>query len=129
MRIYCCGCKKTVNARRATGADVYPHRPDLHALPFWQCTTCRNYVGTHHRSTEPEKPLGCIPTPEIREARRRIHAILDPMWKSGGFRRGEVYSTLSQRLGYQYHSAEIRSVDEANRVVSAIKAIAEGRTL
>jgi hypothetical protein len=42
--IHCSGCKGPVNARLTDGAEIYPHRQDLHRLPFWRCDSCGNYV-------------------------------------------------------------------------------------
>lgn len=125
MKIHCCGCNNKVSARLTYGDEIYPHRTDLHALPFWKCDTCGNYVGTHYKTKKPETPLGSIPTKELREARKKIHAILDPIWKSGKMTRGSLYKKLSDRLGYQYHSAEVNSIEQAETVLQKVLAIAE----
>jgi hypothetical protein len=117
MMIYCCGCHTEVKARLTDGREIYPHRSDLGRLPFWKCDTCGNYVGCHHKTNQRTRPLGNIPTKEIREARKLIHALLDPIWKSGQYRRSDVYAYLSDRIGWKYHTAIIRTVDEANAVV------------
>lgn len=121
--IWCCGCNAEVQARLTTGDEVYRARSDLASLRLWRCDGCGNYVGTHKRSPQ-AAPLGCIPTPELREARKHIHAILDPLWKGGRMSRGEVYGALSQRLGREYHTAEIRSVEEARLVYRLVQEIA-----
>jgi hypothetical protein len=113
--IYCCGCVKEVLARLTDGAEIYPHRTDLHSLPFWKCDTCKNYVGCHHKTSNPTNPLGVIPTREITNARKRIHVLLDSMWSSGK-QRGAIYAYLSRELGYSYHTANIKSMDEARKV-------------
>ena len=124
--IYCCGCSREVSARLTDGGEIYPHRKDLAALPFYKCDGCGNYVGTHYKSTNPLDPLGNIPTPEIRKARQHIHKILDPLWKRGRFKRGKVYRMISDRLGYKYHTAEIVSVDEARKIYRVVRDIARG---
>ena len=124
MEIYCCQCKSDVEARLTNGAEVYPHRSDLAALPFWKCDDCGNYVGCHHKTSKPTRPLGNIPNREIRNARQHIHRILDPLWKSGRMRRGAVYAKISDAIGYQYHTAEIRSLEDARRVYAEVKKIA-----
>lgn len=122
--IFCCGCQTDVQARLTDGKEIYPHRGDLAALPFWKCDTCKNFVGCHHKTTNPTKPLGCIPTREIKQARQHIHQILDPIWKSGRYDRRELYSMIAHVLGVeQYHTAEIRSVDEARRVYRIVSDI------
>lgn len=122
MIIYCCGCGDKIEAELVSGKEVYPHRPDLYGLPFWQCSTCHNFVGCHHKTKDRTKPLGCIPTPEIRKARGHIHRILDPMWKGkGSAKRKEVYQELGQRIGRKnYHTAYIRSIEEARMVYAEL---------
>jgi len=123
MHIYCCWCKQDVEAKLVCGADVYPHRGDLRHLPFWRCDHCGCFVGCHHKSSDPTRPLGVIPTREITKWRKRIHALMDPLWQGRQYTRTAVYKELSKRLGYEYHTAEIRSVEEAMRVLEAIGAI------
>lgn len=118
--IYCCGCEKEKLARLTDGAEIYPHRTDLKALPFWKCDTCKNYVGCHHKTSNPTNPLGVIPTKAIMHARKHIHALLDSMWSSGK-QRGKLYAELSRELGWTYHTANIRTVDEARKVYRLLK--------
>ncbi len=125
MEIYCCGCQKDVEAMLTDGTEIYPHRPDLADLPFWKCITCGNFVGCHHKTNDRTKPLGCIPTPEIKNARKHIHRILDPLWKSGRMKRGRIYGKLAKVVGRdEYHTAEIRSVEEARTVYQAVRELA-----
>lgn len=127
--IYCCGCGGRVSARLTNGAEVYPHRRDLAKLPFWVCDTCANFVGCHHKTSAPTNPLGCIPTPEIKRARIEIHKILDPIWRNGKASRGDVYAKVAQEMGQKkYHTANIRSVEEARRVYLAVLKIAREAT-
>lgn len=127
--IYCCGCEKEISARLTDGGEIYPHRPDLKVLPFWRCDTCQNYVGCHHKTSNRTHPLGIIPTREIMNARKHIHKLLDSMWNSGK-QRGQIYAELSRELGWSYHTANIRSMDEARTVYKLlqerIKPSAEG---
>lgn len=118
MLIYCCGCEGEVEARLTNGAEIYPHRRDLAGLPFWKCDGCKNYVGCHKRTN---KPLGNIPTQELRDARKKIHALLDPLWKSGRMKRGDVYRNLSKSLGHEYHTGEIKTLEEARNVYRIVQ--------
>ena len=119
MRVYCCGCKADIDARLTDGKECYPHRSDLCSLPFWKCDTCRNFVGCHHKTKERTRPLGCIPTRAIKDARKKIHAIIDPLWQSKTMARGKIYSELAKVLGREYHTAELRSVAECNLILEA----------
>lgn len=120
MTIYCTGCAKDVEARLTDGGERYPHRPDLANIPFWKCDGCGNYVGCHHKTSTPTKPMGCIATPEILEARKKIHALLDPLWQGGFIKRGQAYSYIGHRLGYRYHTGELRSVEEARKTYQIV---------
>ena len=39
-------------------------------------------------------------------------------------KRGEVYARLSERLGWKYHTAQIRSVEEARKVYRLVREMA-----
>ncbi len=114
--IYCAGCEKEVSPKLVDGTVIYPHRPDLADLPFWQCQTCHNYVGCHHKTSMPTKPLGIIATPELRKAKVHIHALIDPLWMNELIKRGSLYARIGDRIGYDFHTAEIKSVDEARNI-------------
>lgn len=113
MNIYCCQCEKDVDARLTSGKEIYPHRNDLASIPFWKCDACGNNVGCHHKTKTPTKPLGVIASPAIKNARQHLHRIIDPLWQSGLMKRKEVYRMISDRLGWEYHTAEIRTIDQA----------------
>lgn len=125
--IFCVACGDHVQAELTTGADIYPHRPDLAELPFWRCAACGNFVGCHHKTRNRITPLGCIPTPELRELRKQIHAVLDPLWESGAHDRRTLYAKISEEVGWNYHTAQTRSVDEANRALAFVNKIREER--
>lgn len=123
MQIYCTGCQTDVDARLTTGAEMYPHRPDLASIPFWVCDTCKSFVGTHHKTKKWRRPLGYLATPEIKVWRMRIHQILDPLWKKGLIQRGNAYRRISVALGHDYHTGNIYSVDEAKKIYEIVKGI------
>ena len=133
MKYYCTGCGKDVDARLTNGEERYPHRPDLYEIPFWRCDGCGNYVGCHWKTRSPLTPLGCIASPDILNARKHIHNVLDPIWKSGKMSRGAIYGYLTGELkhkyrrehpkgglSYQYHTGEIRSIEEARDAYRAL---------
>lgn len=128
--IYCCGCEKDITASLTDGGEIYPHRSDLSILPFWKCDNCKNYVGCHHKTRDRTKPLGCIPTKEIKNARKEIHKILDPLWKNRALGdknkiRDAIYATISSFIGKEYHTAEIRSIKEAQLVYKIVRDLKE----
>ena len=121
--IYCCACYTNVVARLTDGAEIYPHRPDLKALPFWKCDTCGNFVGCHHKTRDRTRPLGCIPTKQIKQMRMQIHALIDPIWQADVISRRMLYKMLSRVLGREYHTADIRSTQEASNIIDFVKTI------
>lgn len=116
IAIYCCGCNGFVEARLTNGEEVYPHRENLYELPFWVCDSCRNYIGCHHKTKNRTRPLGVISTPELKKAKIAIHALLDPLWQNGQIARKELYRLLSTELGCEYHTGEIRTIEDARIV-------------
>lgn len=118
--IYCCNCQKDKDCYLIDGKKAYPHRNDIFGC-FWQCEQCLNFVGTHNNKKN--TPLGCIPTKEIKNARQHIHRILDPLWQKGKIRRGHLYSRLSEFLGREYHTAQLRTIDECRNIYLEIKKI------
>lgn len=119
MKIYCIACQKEVDARLTNGIEIYPHRPDLAEKSFWKCDVCKNYVGCHVGKTH--IPFGCIATPEIFKLRQQIHSVINPIWKSGKLRRATIYAKLSKILGREYHTGNIRSVDECYLILKEIR--------
>ncbi len=120
MILFCCGCNELVEPRLTDGEEIYPHRKDLYKLPFWKCNACGNYVGCHHKTKDRTKPLGSIPTAEIRKIRRELHNNIDDVWKNLKIcSRTKIYRLISKHLGRAYHSANINSAKEAEQVMDA----------
>ncbi len=122
--IWCVACGFDTSARLTDGREVYPNRPDLATVPFWICDLCHNFVGCHHKTKKNRtQPLGCISTPKLKMLRNTIHDLIDPLWKEQGWSRGKIYGTLSKELGYTYHTGEIRTEEEANKIIEIISNI------
>lgn len=115
MNIFCCTCNKDVEAILVYGTDCYPHRKDLSSLKFYQCPVCKNFVGTHKGT---DRPLGVIASAEIKKERMKIHDIIDPLWKMQKIPRKEIYRQISSRLGYEYHTANLKTVEDCRKVYS-----------
>lgn len=128
MRLWCCQCQSDVEARLTNGAEVYPHRPDLAEVPRWKCDACGNHVGTHHKTSNPTRPLGNIPSPDLKRARIHIHALIDPAWKSGKVRRRSIYAHLSSIIGREYHTGELKTVEEARMVYAAARSFISAKS-
>lgn len=123
--IWCTGCNRRVLARLTDGSEMYPNRPDLADLPFWVCMTdgCNAFVGTHHKTKNRYKALGFLATPEVKRWRMMIHGILDPLWKQNKIKRGKAYKYISNRLGRDFHTAQIYSVEDGRQVYEIVKGL------
>lgn len=128
MIIYCCKCEKDMECRLTTGAEIYPHRGDLAHLPFWRCS-CGGFVGCHHKSKEPTKPLGVIPTEKLKNLRKQIHRLIDPLWQQKLITRRNLYKKLSNAIGREYHTATLASESEAYCVLATATALRERLTI
>jgi hypothetical protein len=117
--IYCCNCEKEVEAKKVLGKEIYPKREDLKTFVFWRCDTCKGYVGSHQGSRK-KRPLGCIPSPEIKNARLHLHKLIDPVWQNNRMGRSKLYKLISNELGYTYHTANIKSIEEARTVYKIV---------
>jgi hypothetical protein len=122
-KIWCCNCNKEVWTIAAKGKKIYPHIPKLKDNHYWQCKHCSGYVGCHPDDRY-HRPLGSIPTPRLKKARNEIHKILDPLWQSykkKNKKRTELYREISTYLGYEFHTAEIRDIEEAKKIFRFIR--------
>lgn len=95
-----------------TGADIYPHRPDLHRKLFYKCDSCGRYVGCH-RSGE---PFGHLANAETRAARGRAHKAFDAIWQGGLCSRGRLYARMKREIGI--HHIAWCTADECETVIN-----------
>ena len=64
------------------------------------CKDCDAYVGCHNNT---RVPFGAMANKELREWRKKTHAVVDPLWKSGRMTRKEVYKRLQEVFGEVIH--------------------------
>lgn len=69
----------------------------------WLCKPCNAYVGCHNNG---KKALGTLANAETREWRKKVHARIDPLWKTGKMSRGEVYKNLNRLFSKGFHTGE-----------------------
>ncbi len=112
-----------VRSKLVTGKELYPHRPDLYSLNFYQCAPCDAHVGCHKGTL---KPLGRLANAELRKMKSATHAVFDPIWKSRYDRkkqlnpsykkamaRGGRYKKLAELLGIEVKDCHIGMFDVA----------------
>lgn len=113
-------------AKLVTGKAIYPRRPDLFRLHFWQCEPCGAYVGCHKKeggNGDGTKPLGRLANAELRAAKTRAHAAFDPLWRERNMKRHKAYGWLAEKLGISKADCHIgmMDVETCERVVAACR--------
>lgn len=118
MTMLCDYCQQP--AQLVSGEAIYPHRPDLHHLRFWQCVPCDAWVGCHKGT---ERPLGRLANVELRTAKIAAHVAFDQLWKrttpAGSFSRTGAYKWLAEQMGIEVEQCHIGMFDaqQCQRVV------------
>lgn len=59
----------------------------------YYCQPCDAYVGCHLNTT---RPLGTLANKELRHWRVKAHESIDGLWKSGVYKRREIYRALDK---------------------------------
>lgn len=119
---YCCNCKQLQSCELVSGCDIYGSGTKYDWAYFFRCPDCGEYVG----ASQTYEPLGTIPTKEIRALRSQIHAVIDPIWKSGRLKRGEVYKSMAKALGIlEYHTAELSTPEIALQALEVAHSLKE----
>ncbi len=107
MKMSCDYCLR--DAELVTGKEIYPHRPDLHKLPFYRCRPCKAYVGCHKGTTV---PMGRMANAELRAAKTAAHAAFDPLWREGVLTsRRHAYRWLADKMGLREDQCHIGQFD------------------
>lgn len=95
-----CPCGET--CRRATGAEVYPRRPELSSERLYVCPACGARVGCHRGTWAPK---GFPASEALRRARKAAHAVFDPLWEEK-MRRHRVSKAAARKLAYRWLSEQ-----------------------
>lgn len=80
----------------------------------WLCKPCKAYVGCHNNS---KKPLGTLANAELREWRKKVHKLIDPLWRDGTIGRRKLYQRISQQIGKVFHTGE-SDIETCKKVIS-----------
>lgn len=83
----------------------------------YYCKPCNAYVGCHKNS---KAPLGTMANAELREWRKKSHAIFDPIWQRPNGRRGKLYEEISRHFGKDIHVAE-SDIDQCKKIIEWCK--------
>lgn len=70
--------------------------------------SCDSYVGVHPGTTI---PLGRMANKELREYKKKVHVLFDPLWKGKKIRRNEAYKRLSDALNLSTKECHVGMFD------------------
>lgn len=106
------------------GTVIYPRRPDLAPLKYWDCRPCDAYCGTHANSPR-HAPLGAPANKPLRLLRHRVHLAFDPIWRRGTMRRFDAYAWLARQLGMTQKKCHVGffNEDQATRALEILRAL------
>lgn len=119
-KVYCLKCKNFMKASLVTGADVEPSMINGRGNFFYQCPVCKGYVGCHKNANSRTEPLGVIPSEQVRLARGRVYNAICIVAKHHDCKVAVVYKKLAQKMGRRMTIANIRSGDEALKILNTL---------
>lgn len=104
-------------AALVTGAEVYPHRPDLHQKWFYACLPCQVWAGCHG-DTKNQK--GRLADAASRRLKIAAHEAFDPLWRTKRMTRPAAYAWLRKQLGLDERACHMgwMSDDDLRRVIA-----------
>ncbi len=102
---------------------------------IYLCSPCKAFVGVHKGT---DKALGRLANEELREWKKKAHAVFDPIWEEAMNRgaskfeaRNNTYQWLSEAMGkkYQVHIGQ-SDVEECKQIVELCESFhTEGRMI
>ena len=115
--VICQYCGK--EAELVGGDKVYGGNEKYNNISVWSCEDCEAWVGCHPPNMRYGRtgiePLGKLAKKELREARRLVHGVFDPMWKEGVYSvpygRKSAYAELAKRLDISVDECHIAMFD------------------
>lgn len=97
LNMKCPYCNK--EARWCENKAIYGRNYGKSYMCYY-CKDCDAYVGCHQNT---KTPLGTMANAELRKWRKKVHAVIDPLWQSRTMTRKEVYTMLFRRFGEEVH--------------------------
>jgi hypothetical protein len=88
---------------------------------MWLCRPCDAYVGCHNNTQTPKGRF--LAKRELRDARKRAHAVIDPLWQSKRYKRKTVYIRLKEAFGHEVHIGDTETVEECEDIIRTAQLI------
>lgn len=107
----------------ATGAQVYPQRPELADRQIWRCVSCDAHVGCHKAGarvvgrggtvilSDGTLPMGSLANAELRAARVETHRLMDTLSHAPAcMSRAEAYAWMARLLELPLEEAHVAAL-------------------
>jgi hypothetical protein len=75
----------------------------------WFCPSCIAFVCCHEGTTT---PLGHMALPAVRQLRKQLHEVADPLWREGLMTRDRMYLIMASKLEIDPENAHIAMLSE-----------------
>ena len=114
----CQHCKN--EAEWVSNAEVYG-KPYGTSYMIWLCRPCDAFVGCHNNTKTPKGRF--LAKQDLREARKRAHAVIDPLWQSKKYKRKTVHIRLKEAFGKEVHVGDTETVEECEEIIKTARLI------
>lgn len=88
---------------------------------IWLCRPCDAFVGCHQNTKQPKGRF--LAKADLREARKKAHAVIDPLWQSGKYKRRTVYIRLKEAFGKEIHVGDTETPEECEEIIKTAQLI------
>lgn len=88
---------------------------------IWLCRTCDAFVGCHKNTRVPKGRF--LAKRDLREARKRAHLVIDPLWQDGRYSRKFIYRELKNAFGREVHVGDTETPAECDEIIKTVKLI------
>ena len=118
MSMNCQHCEQP--AKWVENKEVYGRNYGASYMMWW-CEPCDAFVGCHNNTKKPKGRF--LAKRDLREARKRAHAAIDPLWKEGKYKRKTVYIRLNEAFGKEVHVGDTETVEECEEIIKTAELI------
>ena len=87
----------------------------------WLCRACDAFVGCHENTKRPKGRF--LAKKDLRQARKKAHSVIDPLWQSGKYKRRTIYIRLEEAFGKQVHVGDTETPEECEEIIKTAQLI------
>ena len=78
----------------------------------YACLPCDAYVGARLTGNGAYRSLGRLAQAKLRNLKRQVHSLFDPIWKEGRMSRDKAYLQLAKKMNIQREFCHVGMFDE-----------------